>query len=169
MSSQTVSYLVIGVVVLGLLVYRQLVARPVGQNQRILLILLVIGAVETAQYLGRGHVGAAAMVALLGSLVLAAVFGAARAATVRIWLQDGRAWSKGNLVTALLWVAALGAHLGYDYLVGLHKDIGSLGNATIVLYLAVSLAVQRVIVGIRAQRLGPAASGPIGGAGASPF
>lgn len=162
MSSQTVSYLVIGVLVLGLLIYRQLVARPVGQNQRILLVLLLIGAVETAQYLGKVHAGSAAIVALLGSLVLAAVFGAARAVTVRIWLQDGRAWSKGNLVTALLWIAALAAHLGYDYLVGQHKDIGGLGNATIVLYLAVSLAVQRVIVGVRAQRLGTATSGPMG-------
>lgn len=163
MSSQTVSYLVIGVVVLGLLIYRQLVPRPVGQNQRILLILLLIGAVETVQYLEKGRAGTAAMVALLGSLALAAAFGAARAATVRLWLQDGRAWSKGNLVTALLWVVALAAHLGYDYLVGQHKDIGNLGNATIVLYLAVSLAVQRVLVGVRAQRLGPVVSSPADG------
>lgn len=58
MSSPTVLYLVIGVAVLGLLIYRQLVARPVQGSQR---------------------------------LVLAAIFGAARAATVRIWLRDGRA------------------------------------------------------------------------------
>lgn len=161
MSSQTVLYLVIGVAVLGLLIYRQLVARPVQGNQRLVLILVIIGLIETAQYLQKLHAGSAAIVALAGSLVLAAIFGAARAATVRIWIQDRQAWSKGNILTAALWVVALGAHLGYDYLIGQHKDIGSLGDATVLLYLAVSLAVQRVIVVLRAQRLSPAVPGPV--------
>lgn len=161
MSSQTVLYLVIGVAVLGLLIYRQLVARPVQGNQRLVLILVLIGLIEAAQYLQKLHAGSAAIVALAGSLVLAAIFGAARAATVRIWIQDGQAWSKGNILTAALWVVALGAHLGYDYLIGQHKDIGSLGDATVLLYLAVSLAVQRVIVVLRAQRLSPAVPGPM--------
>jgi glutathione S-transferase len=85
-------------------------------------------------------------VALVGSLVLAASFGAARAATVKIWIQDGQAWAKGNLLTAALWIAALAAHLGYDYLIGQHMG---LGDATVVLYLAISLAVQWVITGAR--------------------
>jgi hypothetical protein len=46
--------------------------------------------------------------------VLAAVFGALRAKTVRLWLQDGQAWSKGNWLTASLWIVAFAAHLGYD-------------------------------------------------------
>jgi hypothetical protein len=162
MSSQALSYLVFGVVILGLLIYRQLVARPVRSNQRILLILVVIGLVEAVQYMHGLHAGSAAVIALGGSLILAAVFGAARAATVRIWMQNGQPWSQGNLVTAALWVVALGAHLGYDYLIGQHKDIGNLGGATVVLYLAISLAVQRAIVMIRAQRLDPAAVGRMG-------
>lgn len=168
MSSQTLSYLVIGVVVLGLLIYRQLVARPVRGNQRVILILGIIGLVEAVHAFQGLHAGSAAVIALVGSLILAAVFGAARAATVRIWIQDGQAWSKGNLLTAALWVVALGAHLGYDYLIGQHKDIGNLGDATVVLYLAVSLAVQRAIVTIRAQRLDPAAAGRMGPGSAGP-
>jgi hypothetical protein len=162
MSSQTLTYLVIGVAVLGLLIYRQLVARPVRANQRLVLILIVIGLVEAVDYLQKLHAGTAAVIALVGSLVLAAVFGAARAATVKIWMQDGQAWVKGNLLTAVLWILALGAHLGYDYLISQHKDIGSLGDATVLLYLAVSLAVQRVIVGFRAERLAPAPAGRAG-------
>jgi hypothetical protein len=47
---------------------------------------------------------------------------------------------------------ALAVHLGYDALVAGHgRD--NVGAATIVLYLAVSLAIQRVIVRLRAQRL----------------
>jgi hypothetical protein len=124
MSSQSLLYLVIGVAVLGLLIYRQLSARPVQGNQRVVLILLIVGLVETAQYLQKTHPGSVAIAALVGSLVLAAVFGAMRAATVRIWLQDGQIWAKGNLLTAALWIVALAAHLGYDYLIVQHKGIG---------------------------------------------
>jgi len=162
MSSQTLTYLVIGVAVLGLLIYRQLVARPVRANQRLVLILVVIGLIEAAESLQKLHAGTAAIVALAGSLVLAAVFGAARAATVHLWMQDGQAWVKGNVLTAVLWVVALGAHLGYDYLIGQHKDIGNLGDATVLLYLAVSLAIQRFIVSLRAERLDPASAGRVG-------
>lgn len=157
MSSQTLLYLVIGVAVLGLLIYRNLVARPVRGNQRLVLILVVIGLIEAEQYMQKLHAGSAAVVALAGSLVLAALFGAARAATVKIWMQNDQPWVQGNLLTAALWIVALGAHLGYDYLIGQHKDIGNLGDATVLLYLAVTLAVQRVIVTLRAQQLDPAA------------
>jgi len=157
-SSQTATELVVGVLVLGLLVYRQLRARPLRANPRLLLILLVIGVIETYSFLHTGkHSASAITVALVGSLVLAAVFGAVRAFTVRIWEQDGQPWVQGNIVTAALWVVALAAHLGFDYLVGQHKDIGDIGNATVVLYLVVSLAVQRGVMTYRAQRMAPAA------------
>jgi hypothetical protein len=162
MSSQSVLELIIGVAVLGLLIYRQLRARPVRGNQRMVLVLIVLGLYEAVQYMDKLHAGSAAIVALTGSLVLAAIFGAARAATVRIWIQDGQAWVQGNLLTAALWVVALGAHLGYDYLIGQHKDIGNIGTATLVLYLAVSLGVQRVIVALRAQKIDPRATSRMG-------
>ncbi len=159
MSSQTTFELVVGIAVLGLLVYRQLRARPLRGNQRLLLILLIIGVIETAEYLQHQHAGSAAVVALAGSLVLAAAFGAVRAFTGRIWLQDGQTWVQGNVLTAALWVVAFAAHLGYDYLVGQHRDIGDIGSATVLLYLVVSLGVQRVISSYRAQRLDPAVVG----------
>jgi hypothetical protein len=162
MSSQTMLDLILGIAILGLLIYRQLRARPVRGNQRLVLVLVVIGLIEAVQYLQKLHSGSAAIVALAGSLVLAAVFGAVRAATVRIWMQDGQPWVQGNLLTAALWVLALGAHLGYDFLVGQHKDVGGIGTATLVLYLAVTLGMQRVIVAYRAQRLDPAALGQVG-------
>lgn len=162
MSSQTVLELAIGVAVLGLLIYRQLRARPVRGNQRIMLILVVIGLIEAVQYMQNLHAGSAAVVALAGSLVLAALFGAVRAAAVRIWTQDGQPWVQGNLLTAALWVLALAAHLGYDFVIGQHKDIGGLGDATVLLYLAVTLGVQRVIVAQRALRLVPAGAGRMG-------
>lgn len=156
MTSQTLFELLIGVAVLGLLIYRNLRARPVRQAaQRVYLILGAIGLVETIQYLQSHHGGSVAVAALAGSLVLAAVFGAIRAATVRIWVQDGQAWSQGNLLTAGLWVIALAAHLGYDALVGSSKNLAGLGTATVLLYLAASLVTQRLVVQARARKLDP--------------
>lgn len=144
---------IIGVIVLALLIYRQLRTRPVNASGlRLAAIIGVIGLIEAYQFMTSHHPGAVTYAALLGSLALAAVFGVLRAATVRIWLKDGQPWSRGSWVTASLWVVALAAHLGYDALVAGHgRD--NVGDATIVLYLAVSLGIQRLVVHQRAQRL----------------
>jgi hypothetical protein len=165
-----VTELVLGVVVLGLLIYRQLVPRPVNASAlRLMVILGLIGVVETAGFFQKHHGGAFAAAALGGSLVLALIFGGLRALTTRVWLKDGAPWTQGNWVTALLWIAALGAHLGYDALLDHHHGTAGLGDATVVLYLAISLGAQRLIVQQRARRLlPPGSSTPFFGAGPGP-
>ena len=158
---------ILGLAVLALLIYRQLAARPVNASSlRLIAILVIIGIFQTYQFLSKGHDHPLTFAALGGSLVLAAIFGALRAGTVRVWLQDGQAWSQGNWLTATLWIASLVAHLGYDVLLVHGPGARGLGTATIVLYLAVTLGFQRVLVLRRAQRLqlaGPAAPGDLGG------
>jgi hypothetical protein len=164
--------LVLGVAVLGLLVYRQMRTRPVRAfNARLPLILGVIGVVELAAFLkGYHHSQGAVAASLVGSLVLAAVFGAARAATVRIWLREGQAWVKGTWITGVLWVVSLAAHLGYDAVFDVKDAHGSLGSASILLYLAVTFVVQRLVVQRRAQGLGlTGGPGPISGSDATSF
>jgi hypothetical protein len=157
MNSQTLLELVIGIAVVGLLIFRNLRAQPVRQvNQRLFLILGVIGIYEAYSYFTKHHIGSIGIVALGGSLVLAAVFGVIRALTVRVWMKDGQPWQQGSIITGILWAVALGAHLGYDALLNTHKDINGLGDATVLLYLVVSLVIQRVVVTARAARLGPA-------------
>jgi hypothetical protein len=159
--------IILGLAVLALLIYRQLAARPVNSSAlRLIAILVIIGIFQTYQFLSKGHDHPLTFAALAGSLVLAAIFGALRAGTVRVWLQDGQAWSQGNWLTATLWIASLVAHLGYDVLLVHGPGARGLGTATIVLYLAVTLGFQRVLVLRRAQRLqlaGPAAPGDLGG------
>ena len=160
---------VLGVVVLGLLIYRQLMSRPVNASgMRIVVIIAVVGLVEAFQYLQKYHAGGVTYAALGGSLVLAAGFGALRASTVRIWLQGGQPWSKGNWLTGVLWVVAFAAHLGYDALVAPAHGNGGVGAATVVLYLAVSLGIQRAIVQQRANRLQPGGA-PFTGTSAGTF
>jgi hypothetical protein len=164
-----VTELAVGIAVAALLIYRQLVARPVAASAlRLMVILGVIGLVELVAFFQKHHGGAWTIAALGGSLVLALVFGVLRAWTTRIWLKDGVPWTQGNWVTALLWLAAIGAHLGYDALLDHYHGTVGLGDATLVLYLAISLGAQRLIVQHRANRLLPPGSGiPFFGSGSA--
>jgi hypothetical protein len=84
------------------------------------------------------------------------VAGGIRALTVRVWRQDGQLLRRGTWLTAVLWVISLAAHLGYDDLVAGHatagKNGGNVGDATVVLYLVVTLTVQRYLLLARAAR-----------------
>jgi hypothetical protein len=153
---------ILGLAVLALLIYRQLSARQVNASAlRLFVILVIVGVLQTYQFLSKNHAHPLTIAAIIGSVVLAAIFGWLRASTVRVWLgDDGQAWAKGNWLTAALWIVSLAAHLGYDILVAHGPDARGLGTATIILYLAVSLGFQRVLVLQRARRLqlaGPAA------------
>ena len=119
MSGADVASLVIGLAVLAWVLVRQLSVRRLSESYRLSIILAVIGAVQFVDFL-KGHPGnpGGIVAAVAGSLVLAAVFGVARAITVRVWRQGGLLMRKGTWITAILWIVAVAAHYGYDDLVG---------------------------------------------------
>lgn len=157
MTTTTLVSILIGVAVAALLVVRQLRAQPLNANFRLPLIIGIIGLIELVEYLGKHHVSGIAIGALVGSLAVAAVLGAIRAATIHLWVQDGQPWRQGNWLTGLLWVLSFAAHFGIDFLIDPHNPNGGLAGSTILLYLAVTYTVQRLIMQARAQRL-PASS-----------
>jgi hypothetical protein len=156
MSSSDVVSLVIGLAVLALVLSRQLMTRRLAESYRLSVILFVVGAVEFAGFL-KGHPGdpGGIVEAVAGSLVLAGLFGVARAVTVQVWRQGGLLMRKGTWLTGVLWVVAVAAHYGYDDLVAGHltgKNGSSVGNATVLLYLAISLTVQQFVLLARVKR-----------------
>jgi hypothetical protein len=155
-TTTTIVNLLIGIAVLALLVYRQLQVRPVRANFRLPLILAIIGVVELTQFLQHNRHTDTVFAALAGSLVLAAITGAIRAMTVRVWIQGGQALRQGTWITALLWIVSLGVHLGYDYLVDGKGPQSGLGSASLVLYFAVTYTIQRFILQAKAQRIAEA-------------
>jgi hypothetical protein len=167
MSGANLTNLIIGVLVLILLLSRQLVTRRLSESYRLPLILAVIGVIEFANFL-KGHPdddgGIAA--ALVGSLVIAAAFGVIRALTVRVWRgEDGQLLRRGTWLTAVLWILSLAAHLGYDALVAGHiagKNGGNVGDATVLLYLVVTLTIQRFVMLNRVSRQEAAGTLPAG-------
>jgi hypothetical protein len=135
------SSLVIDLAIVALLLVRQVSTRPLRENYLLPAILLVI------------HNGGTIIAAVAGSLVLAAVTGAVRTPTVKIWWQDGQFWRRGSWLTAVLWIASLALHFGYDALVTHGKADSGVGSATVLLYFGVSLMVQRLILLARAARM----------------
>ena len=147
--------IVIGIAVLSVIVSRQLQARPLRASLWLPLLLAVVGVAELSSYLKTQHSQSALIAALAGSLVLAAAFGVARAMTVRLSCRQGQWWVQGSLLTAVLWVLSLAAHVGYDALLG-HGD--QAGSATILLYVAVTYTAQRLVTQARVARI-PAIDG----------
>jgi hypothetical protein len=159
MSASLVTNIVIGVAVVALLIVRQMSTRRVREDSavRLVLILGVIGVVQMVDA-AKGHTlpSRAVLVVVVG-LLLAVVFGAVRAVTVRIWRDpSGIAWRRGTPWTAALWVVSLAAHFGLDALAGDSSVAKSFVSASILLYLALTLGVQREVLRARAAHL-PAA------------
>jgi FtsH-binding integral membrane protein len=153
--------IVVELAILALVLGRQLQTRPVSSSYRLPAILAAIGAVELFSFAHSQHESAHAgtiVTAVAGSLVLAAATGALRAPTVRLWRQDGQLWRKGTWLTLALWVVSLAAHFGYDALVA-RGTVAGVSGASVLLYFAVSLAVQQLILSARAARLSADRSG----------
>jgi hypothetical protein len=150
MSSADVVNIVAAVAVLALLLSRQLMPRRLSESYRLSIILAVIGVVEFVTFLkGHPHHGGAITVAVVGSLVIAAASGAARTPTIRVWQQGDQLMRQGTWLTAVIWIVGYGAHLGFDYLVAGHvtgTNGGNVGAATSLLYLVVTLTIQRFIL-----------------------
>jgi hypothetical protein len=162
--------IIIDLVALAWLLIRQIRARPLSESYKVPMILAVVGLAEFGAFLmGGGQQlaeflkgqrsfttipdGKTILAALAGSLVLAVVTGAIRAPTIRLWWQDGQYWRQGNWDTVILWVISLGAHLSYDGLIAHSTGKAAVGEATMLLFFAVSLTAQRVILTARAHRI----------------
>jgi hypothetical protein len=146
--------LLIGVLILGWILYRQLQARPAKADLRLPLILGIIGIIDLSGFLSQhGHHPGYVFAALAGSFILAVVFAAVRAATVHVWVNKGQVWRKGNALTAVLWIVSLAVHLGYDYLVDGRGALAGLGAASLAMYFAITYTVQRLMIQARARRI----------------
>ncbi|HEX4225115.1 MAG TPA: hypothetical protein VHZ97_22305 [Pseudonocardiaceae bacterium] len=148
-----VTEIVVGVAVLIYVLARQVQKRTVKQDSRplIFLILAGVGVVEAGQFVKAHPVGSEAILLTVASLVIAAVFGVIRAFTVRLWRDNGQLFRQGNVLTIVLWVVAIAIHIGGDTLID--SSAKGLSTSTLLLYLAVSLGVQQVVVRYRATQL----------------
>jgi hypothetical protein len=110
--------------------------------------------VSTVRKAHAHSVPAGAVAILVASLAVGAVLGVLRGVSVRVWRRpDGTAWRQGSAVTAGLWLVSLAAHVLAEVLADHRTSIDGLGSSTLLIYLAVTLGIQREIVRVRAAKL----------------
>lgn len=145
-----------GVLVVALIVWRQFRIRPVREDAQvaILLGLGVVGVVSMSRTMHGHQMSPEIIAVLVASLVLAAVLGGLRALTIRVWREPGgRAMRQGTAITGALWIVSIAAHLGADLWLDKLSDVAGLGASSILAYLAITWAVQGIVVRERATHL----------------
>lgn len=136
------------------ILYRQRQVRPPEVKLVLPVVLVVLGAVGLVGYLRSHPISHAGLVLLAVSIVAdAAGLGAIRAGTVRLWTQDGQSLRQGSWLTVALWLVGVAIHVVLDNAAGT-------GSQTVLLYLGVTLAAQRLALQARVQRTGPGRPAP---------
>ena len=151
-----VANVVLGLVVLVLILRRQVRVRPVREEARIgiLVLLAFLGITSMSRTLHGHHVSHSVVAVLVASLLVAGVLGGIRGLTVLVWRDPGgQALRQGTAVTIGLWIASIAVHIGADLWLDDLSDIAGLGTSSIMVYLAITWAVQGFVVRERASRL----------------
>ena len=150
MSGTGIVNIVITAAIVIWVIYQQLRVRPLRQRGRVGLILAAIGLIETVQFVSRNHVHTRDIWLVVASIVIGAALAVWRAYTVRIWRdQTGVVVRQGYWLTAVLWLVSIAQHLGLD-----SQTHNGLASVTLLLYLGISFALQRLVMLERAKRMG---------------
>ena len=139
--------IIIGLLVLVFIIYRQRRVRLVRESVSITLplILAIVGISNFEYYLSSNPLTMTSTISIIVSLLFLAVgMGAIRAFSVRIWRQNGDVFRQATWLTIALWIVSIALHIAAD-------QIGNTGEATLLIYYAITLFVQRSIVYARAK------------------
>jgi hypothetical protein len=161
--------LLVDTVVVAWLLLRQRSIRRVRANLNVPVLLSVFGVVQFFRFTQTHSLSVAQVVLVLGSLAVAGTaLGVLRASTVQIWRAPGTLRVQGPLVSRGTWatVALLAASVGLHLAVGV--GVVALGGpwgaaaGSLLLYLAVTMGVQRATVRHRALRMVAAGTDRLG-------
>lgn len=157
MSSQTVSYLLYGLVGLALLVW--IISRQVGERtwtpRRLVImpLIFVVVAIASGRSLGHDLSGALGIGLFAGGLVLAVVLGLARAATMGVRPgPDNTVVTRGTGWTMGLWLLSIAVRVALA--IGAAKIGAPEGTAEAMLFAAVTIGAQNAVVAWRGGLLG---------------
>ncbi|WP_433798489.1 hypothetical protein [Actinomycetospora sp. CA-084318] len=146
---------VIGIAVLVWVIWNQVRVREFTPRRvRIAGILGIVGLVELVSAAGAQPVSATGWALLVTGLVVGAALGLLRAATVHLWVADGKVFTQGHWGTAALWLVGIGVHVGLDLLAGVvAPSAATVNSSSILLFIAVSLGAQGLVTMQRARSL----------------
>jgi hypothetical protein len=146
---------IVGIAVLSWILYNQLRVRQFTVRRlRVAGVLGIVGVVEVGSSAGTHPVSVVGWTLLVTGLVIGAVLGVLRAATVKLWVRDGAVWTQGHAMTAALWIVGIAIHIGLDLLArALAPSADAVNASSVLLFIAVSLGVQGLVTMRRARSL----------------
>lgn len=152
MQNLNLTNLVLGAILLIGIVRRQLEPRTIRFKLKFYLILIILGIASINDAFTHHHLSITPTQALLfsgASLLSAVVFAGLRAWSYHFWLNDtGLVMRQGNWLTVLFWIMGVGGHL-------LTERLWTGSAATLLLYLGITLLIQRGGVWWRAYQVYP--------------
>ncbi|MEV6156629.1 hypothetical protein AB0L53_40425 [Nonomuraea sp. NPDC052129] len=133
-------------------VYRQMMTRPTARNgivyvsaALVALGLLTGGLIDTTQL-------ALSLALVAVEAIAAVVFGAIRAATVRVWMDEaGVTWSKATPLTLLAWLASVASRVGL-YFAGTALGLNA-STSGILFFVGLTIGAQALLVARRGRAL----------------
>jgi hypothetical protein len=145
------NFLTLALVVLlvGYLIARRFGGQPLrAQNLVLPLAITVFGGYQLRGH----HLGPADLAFLAVEALLALAVGAARGATIHLYVRDGHLWQRYRWATLGVWVIAIALRVGL--VAGGHLVGVSVATSSILLVLGISLIGEALIVAQRARRTG---------------
>ncbi|MBB4687633.1 hypothetical protein [Amycolatopsis jiangsuensis] len=155
-----VVYVALGVLVLHRVVYRQLRGTVLTRKSLVImpLVLTAAGVFSAADALGAATSGELTLLAV--DVVVLAALGLLRSATTTLTARDSTTFQKGSVGTLLLWLATIGARVGFGFAAAAFGVSGALTSGSILLTLGISIGAQNALTYYRIQQRGlPLAEG----------
>ncbi|WP_125715268.1 hypothetical protein [Companilactobacillus kedongensis] len=147
---QNLSYtnIVLALLILYVVIKRQLEPRTVKFKPEFFIVVILFGIASIGDAVNKQHLDLAQnKIIIFGilSLISAAIFSALRALSYKFWLDDDKlVMREGNWLTIVWWVIGIGMHVAVD-------RIWTGSSVTLLLYLGVTLLIQRGMVWYRAS------------------
>ena len=146
-----------GVLILALVgwvLYRQTVARPVVARRLVILpgILVVIG-IAGISHVDNGLLSSTALLYVAIDLLASVALGGLRGCFVRVYERDGVMWRQGGVITVALWVVSIAVRAVIAIL-ATNAGVGNISNASLELALGATLLAQNGVVALRGTRKG---------------
>lgn len=147
---QNLSYtnIVLAILILYVVIKRQLEPRTVKFKPEFFIVVILFGIASIGDAVNKQHLDLSQnKIIFFGilSLISATVFAALRALSYKFWLDDDKlVMREGNWLTIVWWVIGIGMHVAVD-------RIWTGSSVTLLLYLGVTLLIQRGMVWYRAS------------------
>ncbi|MFG1964485.1 hypothetical protein [Nonomuraea sp. NPDC049028] len=133
-------------------VYRQMMTRPTARNGIVYVsAALVALGLFTGGLIDSGHLALSLALGIVEAIA-AVVFGAVRAATVRVWMDEaGVTWSKATPLTLLAWLASIASRVGL-YFAGTALGL-TLSTSGVLFFVGLTIGTQALLVARRGRAL----------------